>query len=896
MIDLEKLKQNTYSISSFADRKRKDSDANVVIPKEVADPIINEYLCPYIGPGINDKFIELIGSVSDPFLEDTTNLYTEITKELLFDEKIDKNGCIICEPKEMWIDMTRKFRISKYKENPNDIFAGKKGAKISEGHKEKLSKFYSKRSIREYKRKHNLMNHKIGIVNSNGDYVIAGQRNLKDKIVDEDGNLNEKSLRIAKFTGDIDDPDHITNLKTIYAGNMKKDQIEGFLSLLNILVDEIESKEVKPISIVSKRYLYLEREYKKGKTEKNQLNIAYNEGRRLYGELLNGKLTRNKLLNPKVHINFEAFTLSDEFIDFYNARLNEYIDNVAFKVTKAEKKLGKARLDYKEKITSERFYEIKKILTTKYIQTNKSMSMITLDIDLEGNDRGRIKLAMLHRMCAEMDSITVRNRIEYDGTEKLNHCTVYIFLGDIYKREDIDYLMKGLKLLGFNDLKHTYYIGKNPWNYKRFQSYKSNSNRTVFEALNDKNSIIYKAFYQIICNYYAVNGNLYDDSLMLPDGSLALSMREAINKCWKDISIIKDNKEKEEKIFFYCDEYDVFRKVIAGIDGNYEQMDFLFNNWSFKYRYKKDERLREITFKNYQNTEIHRDYKKIERKLEKHKYKKIEPIYTEELTDCIYEDLNHGYSDVHDKLIDLKEIKKKVNINYLKEDFIEINDERRKCISDLSFIAGSGYYFKCTAKEWGDWFLNHVHVCNSDNKYTNYQIKEIAMNGFLDGEKKIKDLLKESGKAFSPSQQFCSNLNKSTEGLLKSIKTLYDSLYYQWDEKTLNSHLYHKNKEIIYKLKEAIIDNDKIKFRDLIFDFFIDRFNKNKYENYVKNEIDKRYNYIKNEIDNYAIELELKSRKRESKILNKDFILNWKIDILNPILSTSVKQFSLVIA
>ena len=230
IIDLEKLKENSYSISSFADRKKKDSDINVIIPKEVAEPIINNYLCPYIGPGINDGFVNTMGAVSDPFLEDTTNLYTEITKESLFDEKIDKDGCITCEPKEMWINMARKFRISKYKENP--------------------------------------MNHKLGIVNSNGDYIISGQRNLKDKIVDGDGNLNEKSLRVAKFTGDIDNPDHITNLKTLYAGNMKKDQIEGILGLLSILVDEIELKKIKPISIVSKRYLYLEREYKKGNEDR----------------------------------------------------------------------------------------------------------------------------------------------------------------------------------------------------------------------------------------------------------------------------------------------------------------------------------------------------------------------------------------------------------------------------------------------------------------------------------------------------------------------------------------------------------------------------------------------------------------------------------------------------
>ena len=528
------------------------------------------------------------------------------------------------------------------------------------------------------------------------------------------------------------------------------------------------------------------------------------------------------------------------------------------------------------------------------------MSMITGDIDLEGNDRGRIKLTMLHRMCAEMDSIIVRNRIEFDGTEKLNHCTVYIFLGDIYKREDIDYLMKGLKLLGFNDLKHTYYIGKNPWNYKRFQSYQSNSNRTIFEALEDKNSIIYQAFYQIICNYYAINGNLYDDSIVLANENLSLSMRDAINKCWKDKDIIKDNKEKEERIFFYCDEYDIFRKVIANIDNNYEQMNFLFNNWGFKHRYKKDERLRGITFKDYQNVKIYKNFKEIERKLKEHKYKKIKPIYTEELTDSIYKDINHEYENVHDKLIELKETKKKVNINYLKDDFIEINDERRKHISDLSFIAGSGYYFKCTAKEWGNWFLNHVHVCNSDNKYTNYQIKEIAMNSFLDGENKIKKLLKESGKAFSPSQQFNSNLKKSANRLLKDIKTLYDSLYYQWDKKILNSHLYHKNKEIIYKLKEAIENNDKIKFRDLIFDFFTNKFNKEIHENYIKNEINKTCNYIKNELDNYTIELELKSKKKKDskveKILSKEFILNWKIKILNPVLSNSIDRFSLVIA
>ena len=359
-------------------------------------------------------------------------------------------------------------------------------------------------------------------------------------------------------------------------------------------------------------------------------------------------------------------------------------------------------------------------------------------------------------------------------------------------------------------------------------------------------------------------------------------MSDAINNCYENIKIIKDNKEKEQRIFFYLDEYSIFRKVLTEEfikTNNINEIGIFFNNRSYEHRFDDDERInKKLKFKYYPNEQLIEEIEKIERIAKVKKYKPVLPTKIEDdiLTDNKYDETNWNYDYLYNKVCNIVSLKEKKTINYLKNDFCELNYERKTNLVKLSFMAGSSFWFKCNVNEWYNFIKNNIHICNSDNKYNEYQIKDIITKAFIKGkEKQINEL---KNVKYTQSERYCSNIKKVVDALIIDLELLLNNLYYEEDENALKRNLrLHKRsnprKNLILNIKNDMITNDGKNVESLITSFLLRNIDKSsltvkeldKIESVTKLHCDRALKFI------YQYQEKLENKRKEyDKIVERN--------------------------
>lgn len=832
----------------------------ILINKEDVNNIIKNKT-NYIGPGLDSKIRYGDLAVTDPFTENNTKVI-KINKDSFY--KIEK---VIKKKKEKY-EITYLPEYDEFMKEARKPWINPETGELYCELKEGIYKFTLKRLTPEEREEYNKLksrsqklnwameHNKIskfyyGQLPTSGEGIITGQMDERQLTAEEE--MDSKYMKVLKTNGDINNPRHLFNAKTFNVGDMEAKLLNNATKLVMIVIDKIlESGDKSAKYELTNIYLRAENSYKKGNLSEEDLKNYYFNCKTRFEEKYKTNfddeiyITKNSLLNKNIKLKFNPIKLDYEFIEKFNNEIDKIIEQSGKYVSELKKKIEYLKFADGEDLTSSKYYKIKNTLVKNYLHSPKTLSMIVLDIDLPNNNVGRIYLHILLELLGEFKSYFVKNTLKYKGEEGSLHGTVYIPLGGRYKREDVDFVAKFFKLIGLNDLNHKYYVGKCPFNQNDlFDTFKSTSNRYIFDTMKDPNSILYKLIYSVLSSHYAIEEiglNLSDDGIKTFNGVI-LDIKTGINNCYDKIGLLK-NLNKEQRLFFFLDNYNVIKeiilknnkvktinKVICIINGNKKELELDENNKIISYHkdngkelYYNNEKIDKIISVSGKriddSNEIFTDLSYFGRLKSlgfniKFKYKEDNLMSATNFIEVVdmrtetnkskkeKEKLNNvNYKEITEFIKSLNGKCKKRTIKDLEEFKVELNSERRVNIYWFACLCGSCRKLKIKEYELIELILNNWKIRDDDKKYTENDIKYEIQRGYKNGKKYYKENVNNK---YNECAIYKSSLNKKAKALLKDLDIGFKCLYNKESKKALNHQLRvrrksNPNKELITNL------------------------------------------------------------------------------------------------
>lgn len=880
----------------------------IVIKKEDAIAI-TENKTKYIGLGLNPNFKYKEDGYDDTF--ESIEGFTKINQlgDLYTIEEKNGKQKLVCLPK--LAEMIKDFRKPAvdfetgevYCDLPNSIFKQlfKKVPSYLKEEYKRVKKSGSRSKVLKWAIENNLhKKSKDGEMLSTGESTFCGQ--LHSKYIKS--NRNPEMMVSLKFDNDIYNERHFIRARTINVGDTNCKKLDNAMMLMGMLVDFV--------------------------LEKRESDV----------------ITRNKLWSYKYKPDFEPVELDLEFIEFWKNKINLIIKNSENIISKIDQKLEKIKFADGEILSPYKFYRIRQILFKNYIHSSKTMSVAAMDIDIDNNYEGYIKLCTLLEYLKEFNCYYVKNKLEYGGKEKLFHGSVYIVLDGRYKREDIDFIPKIFMLLGFNDLNHKFYTAKNPFNYEFFDLYKSNSKRNIFEVLADSSSLLHKSVNDIICSNYAIkelNLNIEDEKEDLFHNKI-LNTREAINKIYDKLKELR-NLAKENRFFFYGDNYSTFHEIVLKLDNlkvinkltylnkegavctaktsdnvikirKDEEDEYWINgeqievNKIISGEQKSFKECKDLAFSNtcvygrlkslgYTVSMI--NLKEVDKKYSL-EFIKVEDQRTKKKKEKQVLEENKGYTEVYSFV---KNLKRRKRVKDLKKFKVELNSSRKTNIGQFAYLCGYSRKLFIKEMELINYIIENWEIRNDDEKYDNEKFKEIIQTAWREGRKQYEEnkqlkkekVNEETGEIieyyYNEGQIARNSVKSKINGLKKDLGIAVMCYHNGASKRTLNRHLRDRrrnnpNKEVI----DELFDNKFNDSKEIITEFFKKEINYTRLNKKEREEVNK---YISKVVDDLVIFIEIELAALNKSVIEFSKIINEYFS-LKSLVCSSINQFSALVA
>lgn len=829
-------------------------DLYIKLEKEHKIDIFKNNYFRFLTKGIKNFYDTVSGGIEDPYEECLIlkEKYRKLKEEDLYKIVTNKEGKKKCVYTQLMDDL--ETLVGRTERNK------KRGKNLSSEDK-KIIKSLSKEKAEKYKKDHDLQGDNIlGEVPSG---YFGGLNKLKDKIDESE----ETKMKAIRFSGNPDNPYHITNAENLHYGKVCYKIPEEAVDLWGKFTKEIENMGITLLDFIYIEYNNLLKLYNEGEIDEKTLKKIKAKYTELYGEKFVDIVKAKQLKSPKVVVSFNPFKLSNEFREYFN----ENLEKIRLKYSKyndhIEKSLKSIEIKEDEYITVGKLYQIKRALLSTYMFSYKHSNVILLDIDRKSTCKGLIQLYYIADLFSECKCITVRNNSDKFG--KRNHESIIIPLDKFYKDEELKPLMDLFKLMGINDTGHTYHIAKNMFNLKKFDVYLSNSDVNFLDILKDPQSNLYQATYQILHTYANLNSRIYN-----PEEDY-FSLAKSVNLGYNTQKKYKNPNAEDKLDGVHMDNlihfHQTIYKYLMGKMTKLFDEGSIYNTLKIKRPWlnnKYDKELDKIEVRENEDNLIEIKEEELIEYVEK---KEEKEIISNSQTDI------DKIRELKSKIYDLRE-KRNLGLNILGDYKINLYSSRKSIIGNIVWLIASNIAFRgCSETDITKFIEEHFNIY-IDKNCNDKKIKKIIKENFKKGRDKLNSSLK-----YNYIQSCNGNINKKVKKIKDNIDILVNDFILHENKNVLKGHLKPHGKKnnytdemlLIYDIlkEEKNIEKRNKAIKSILYNKLMGDINLNYFNN--KNEInlfEKRINsIIENDIINWIDTkiLLMKSKIKEEKKKHK---------------------------